>query len=123
SLSFLSSSNSPSVFSVFSVAKNRPQVPNRRVGLGVVGAGSFARGVLLPALAPIRDVERVGVVCATGISARSAAERFGFAYCGTDYAALLADSRIDAVLIATRHSQHAQMAASALRAGKAVFVE
>src|SRR5207244_1348669 len=34
-----------------------------------------------------------------------------------------ADPRIDAVLIATRHSQHAAMAARALRAGKAVFVE
>src|SRR5207247_7990608 len=30
---------------------------------------------------------------------------------------------IDAVLIATRHSSHAMLAASALRAGKAVFVE
>jgi predicted dehydrogenase len=93
------------------------------VGLGMVGAGNFARGVLLPALAGIPGVERVGVVSATGVSARSAAERFGFAYCATDFAALLADPNVHAVLIATRHSQHAAMTAEALRAGKAVLVE
>ena len=34
-----------------------------------------------------------------------------------------ASEDIDAVLIATRHSSHATLAASALHAGKAVFVE
>jgi predicted dehydrogenase/threonine dehydrogenase-like Zn-dependent dehydrogenase len=101
-------------------SKSKIQNP---VGLGMVGAGSFARGVLLPALAPVPGVERVGIVTATGISARSAGERFGFSYCSTDFEALLDDPAVHAVVLATRHSQHAAMTAAALRAGQAVLVE
>jgi predicted dehydrogenase len=79
--------------------------------------------VLLPALRGIPGVERVGLVTATGVSARSAGERFGFSYCATELDVLLADPRVHAVIIATRHSQHAAMTAAALRAGKAVLVE
>lgn len=93
------------------------------VGLGVIGAGSFARGVLLPALARLPGVARVGLVAATGVSARAAAERFGFDYCATDVDALLADPAIHALVIATPHSSHAALTAAALRAGKAVLVE
>jgi polar amino acid transport system substrate-binding protein len=104
-------------------AQRAPEIQNRKVGLAVVGAGNFARGILLPALARIPDIERVGLVTATGISGRSAGERFGFSYCATDFNLLLDDPRVHAVVIATRHSQHAAMTAAALRAGKAVLVE
>jgi len=93
------------------------------VGLGFIGAGNFARGVLLPALAGVRDVQRVGIVTATGVSARAAGEKFGFRYCATDTEALFADPAVQAVVIATRHSQHASMACAAMRAGMAVLVE
>jgi predicted dehydrogenase/threonine dehydrogenase-like Zn-dependent dehydrogenase len=107
-----------------SVTEHRtPNTEHPTVGLGMAGAGNFARGVLLPALAAVPDVERVGIVTATGISARAAGERFGFSYCATDFGALLEDPGVHAVVIATRHSQHAAMTAAALRAGKAVLVE
>jgi predicted dehydrogenase/threonine dehydrogenase-like Zn-dependent dehydrogenase len=94
-----------------------------KVGLGMVGAGNCARGVLLPALRAVPGVERVGIVTATGVSGRAAGERFGFSYCSTDLADLLDDPGVHALVIATRHSQHAAMTAAALRAGKAVLVE
>jgi predicted dehydrogenase len=94
-----------------------------RVGLGLIGAGDFARGVLLPALQRLPAAQPVGIVSATGTSARSAGERYGFRYCATEFATLLEDRRIQAVVIATRHSQHAPMTAAALRAGKVVLVE
>jgi predicted dehydrogenase/threonine dehydrogenase-like Zn-dependent dehydrogenase len=100
--------------------------PRRRagvVGIGVVGAGSFARAVLLPRLAKSREAELVGVATATGMNARATGDKFGFGYCTTDLRQLLDDDRVEAVVIATRHASHPRFAADALRAGKAVFVE
>jgi polar amino acid transport system substrate-binding protein len=47
----------------------------------------------------------------------------GFDYATTRLEELLADERTDAVVIATRHAQHAETAIAALTAGKDVFVE
>jgi predicted dehydrogenase len=88
---------------------------------GVIGPGSFARRILMPAL---RDggFEVSAVASGTGLSARSAADSFGVDRVLTPDE-LLADSGIGVVAIATRHASHARLAAAALRAGKAVFVE
>jgi predicted dehydrogenase len=53
---------------------------------------------------------------------RPLAERFGLAL-STRYAHVLADSAIDAVVLATPHSQHAAEIAAAAQARKHVFVE
>jgi len=94
-----------------------------RVGIGLIGAGNFATGTLIPALKRSAGVDLIGICSAGGLTAASAAKRHGFAFCTSDFEELLADKRIDAVLIATRHDMHAQMAAQAARAGKHVFVE
>ena len=91
--------------------------------VGVFGAGRFARGVLLPHLAGQPGVRLAGVCTRTGRGARDAAGRFGCAVATSDPARLLDDPDIDAVLVATRHASHAELAAAALRAGKHVFVE
>jgi predicted dehydrogenase len=93
------------------------------IGLGVLGAGSFAQNTLLPALKAIAGVSFVGVCNATGPRSRKAAEKFGFSYCSNSEADLLHDPEIKAVLIATRHNLHATQSLAALRAGKAVFCE
>jgi predicted dehydrogenase/threonine dehydrogenase-like Zn-dependent dehydrogenase len=97
--------------------------PAGALGIGFVGAGNFARGVLLPRFQKLSASTLVGVSTATGMNAKAVGERFGFAYATTDTPALLADDRVHAVVIATRHASHARFAAQALRAGKAVFVE
>src|SRR5262249_8668007 len=63
------------------------------------------------------------VVTGQGLTALSVARKYGARACTSDFRDLLASTEIDAVLIATRHHQHAQMTAVALRAGKHVFVE
>lgn len=100
----------------------RPSLPDG-VGVGFIGAGNFARSVLLPRFRKAPDSSFVGVATTNGLTARSAGEKFGFRYCTTDVDELLADDAIHAVVIATRHGAHAPLAARALRAGKAVFVE
>jgi predicted dehydrogenase len=92
------------------------------VRLGFIGAGNFARSVLLPA-AKAAEADLVGVAAASGTSAKHALDRFGFRYCTTDSEAILKDADINAVVIATRHDLHASQTIAALRAGKHVFVE
>jgi predicted dehydrogenase/threonine dehydrogenase-like Zn-dependent dehydrogenase len=91
--------------------------------VGFIGAGSYATGNLLPALRGRRDVRLASVVTTRGLSARKAAEQFGFARCSTDPADVFADPEIDLVFIASRHDSHAALAQAALETGKAVFVE
>ncbi len=95
-----------------------------RIKMALVGAGGFAQGMHLPNLQKLKDkFDLRTVVSRTGLSARSAAERFGIATAATDYQTVLDDPQIDLVLIATRHDLHAEMTLAALKAGKHVFVE
>jgi len=103
------------------VATSSP--PADTVGIGMIGAGNFATGTLIPALKRLNDVRLRAICSAGGLTARSAARRHGFDYSSSDVDELLADDEIQAVVIATRHDTHASMAARALQAGKHVFVE
>jgi predicted dehydrogenase/threonine dehydrogenase-like Zn-dependent dehydrogenase len=93
------------------------------LGVGFIGAGNFARTMLLPNAARTAGVRFTGVATATGISGRHVAEKYGFGYATTDYHQILDDPETDAVFIVTRHASHAPIVCDALRAGKAVFVE
>ena len=92
-----------------------------RVKLGVVGAGNFASVALLPAIKGLMDF--VGIASERGVSARAAADRFGFRYCTTNTREILNDPAINAVALLTRHNLHAAQVVAALDAGKHVFVE
>ena len=93
------------------------------VVLGVIGAGNYAQGVLLPQLKANGDVTLHTVCTATGVNAKKAQEKFGFASCATDWRQIVADKAINTVLVATRHDLHAAIVTEALRAGKMVFCE
>jgi len=95
----------------------------RQIRMGVIGAGQFAKGVLLPLFASQSAVQLRAFCTASGFTSKDVAERYGAAFCTSDPAEILQDNEIDAVLIATRHDQHAHLAAEALRMGKAVFLE
>jgi len=93
------------------------------IGIGFIGAGNFATSMLLPHLKARPDVKLTGVVTASGLTARGAAEKFGFAFCAADADELFHDASTHAVFVVTRHHLHAGFAEKALRAGQAVFVE
>ena len=93
------------------------------IGIGLIGAGLFARATLLPAMKRVKGLRFKGVATATGLNARHIADRFHFEYCATDYHELLADPEIDMVFVLTRHGSHASLVAEALKAGKHVFAE
>lgn len=93
------------------------------VRVGLVGAGNFAKGVLLPKLAKLKDVSLAAIATATGVSARGTATKYGIGKLFADSSALLQDSDVNAVLITTRHNHHGPAVLQALQAGKHVFVE
>jgi polar amino acid transport system substrate-binding protein len=62
-------------------------------------------------------------VTASGLTARGAAEKFGFGFCASDADELFSDASTHAVFVVTRHHLHASFAEKALRAGQAAFVE
>jgi predicted dehydrogenase len=78
---------------------------------------------MLPALKEIPSVELVGIASASGMSAKHAANRFGFHYATSDEAQILNDPQVDVVAILTRHNLHARQVIAALRAHKHVFCE
>ncbi len=95
----------------------------RRVGVGFIGAGNYAKTMLLPHLTGSDAVDLRRVVTASPLSAVTAQTKFGFTHAGVEADAVLEDDAVDLVFIATRHSSHADLVCRALHSNKAVFVE
>ncbi len=93
------------------------------VSVGVLGAGSFATSVMLPAMSKIPDIHLLGIASASGMSAQHAADRYGFSYADSDEVRIINDPDINTVAVLTRHNLHSRQVLSALRTGKHVFCE
>lgn len=95
-----------------------------RIRVGVVGLGLITQGVHLPNLETLRaDFEITHVCDASDSLTQAVAARLpGAVAASTDWRAVVADPRVDAVMILTPGS-HGETAAAALRAGKHVFSE
>jgi predicted dehydrogenase/threonine dehydrogenase-like Zn-dependent dehydrogenase len=93
------------------------------VSVGLLGAGVFASGTLVPAMKTSSNTTLVTVCAATGPHAQHAERKFGFRYCTTNESQLIQDPGVNTVVIATRHHLHANQVLAALAAGKHVFCE
>ncbi|MAN37382.1 MAG: dehydrogenase [Opitutae bacterium] len=87
-----------------------------------LGAGNYARKVLIPAFSAA-GVSLRGLGSKTGVSGVHAGRKFGFDKTTTDVDSLFEDAGANAMVIATRHDSHAAYVLKALAAGKHVFVE
>ena len=87
-----------------------------------LGAGNYARKVLIPAFSAA-GVSLRGLGSKTGVSGVHAGRKFGFEKTTTDVDSLFEDAGANAMVIATRHDSHAAYVLKALAAGKHVFVE
>ena len=117
------SDDSPTLTLVKSASMPSGVTSGGGVSVGLLGAGLFAAGTLLPALKSDAATVLVGVCSATGSHAQHAARKFGFASCTTDESELVNDPAVNTVVIATRHHLHARQVLAALKAGKHVFCE
>ncbi|EFK09707.1 oxidoreductase, NAD-binding domain protein [delta proteobacterium NaphS2] len=105
------------------VRSQRSDRGKQQVGIGFIGAGSYAQSHLLPNIPKGGKVILKGVMTSTGTGSRSAGERFGFEFCTGDAEDILCNHELNTVFIATRHDTHANYVLEALKAGKHVFVE
>jgi polar amino acid transport system substrate-binding protein len=101
----------------------RTDRPRGTVRLGQIGAGNYAKSMLMPHFASLQGLSLAGLCTARGANAEALARRYGFGKATTDAGELLRDREINAILVATRHDSHARYAAAALEAGKHVYVE
>ncbi len=96
---------------------NVARVSSPVASVDVVGAGNFARSMLLPHLQG--KIALGTVVNQTALSARHVQTKFGFSRSSTE----VSDVSGPAVIIATRHVLHAPLVIGALKEGRHVYVE
>ena len=94
----------------------------KAVQLGLIGAGDYAKSMLLPNF-KAAGAEFQAIATASGVTARSVGEQYGFRFCASGASDVIKDADVNLVVIATRHSSHAALVRQALEAGKHVFVE
>ncbi len=97
--------------------------PLRAIRLGMIGAGNYAKSMLLPHFPSLKDLSLVTICTARGMNAEALAQRYGFHNATTDAEEVFGDPEINAIAVATRHDSHARYAQQALEAGKSVYVE
>ena len=88
----------------------------------IFGAGHWGRRLIESVQGRSTKIGFVTAVTRDPAGQRALAERFGFALTGSA-ADVLADPGVDAVVLATPHSQHADEIVAAAQAGKHLFVE
>ena len=91
--------------------------------LGIIGAGNFARAQILPALKGMKNTILHTLVSERGASAEHSQDSFGFSHASTNEDDIFSNPAINAVLVATRHNNHADLTVRSLQAHKPVLVE
>ena len=95
----------------------------RKIRVGIVGAGANTRRHHVPGLNAQPDVELVAVANRSRESSTRAAEEFGISRAADHWQDIIADEAIDAVFIGTWPYMHAPVTIAALEAGKHVLCE
>ncbi len=101
----------------------QPNVATGSKGVGVIGAGNYAKMTFLPAMKKAGLPPAVAVTSSGGLTARHLAERHNIARVVADVPSMLADDSVDTVFVLSRHDSHGKITTDALEAGKHVFVE
>jgi predicted dehydrogenase len=96
---------------------------NRTVRIGLIGAGRLAREVQIPCLRRIEGVDLVAIADVDAGSRELASQIVPGGNFVEAADTLLADERIDAVIVSTPSATHAALACAALDAGKHVYLE
>jgi predicted dehydrogenase len=92
-------------------------------GVSWIGVGAVSVATLLPAFRDAGFDRLVAVASASGVTARRAAERHGFARAASGGFPVIDDPDTEVVVIAAPHETHAELATLALKSGRHVWCE
>jgi predicted dehydrogenase/threonine dehydrogenase-like Zn-dependent dehydrogenase len=104
------------------LAKSATIASAQSVRVGLIGAGDYAKAMLLPNF-KAAGAEFQTIATASGVTARAVGEQYGFRACVSGADEVIDDEQVNLVVIATRPGSHADLARRALERGKQVFVE
>jgi predicted dehydrogenase/threonine dehydrogenase-like Zn-dependent dehydrogenase len=105
--------------------KAASQTPKNAAGktrFGLIGAGQFAKGILLPAFSAHKKVALTKIATAKGVTSIGAASKYKLTQCANAADIFKADD-VDGVIISTRHNSHARFVCEALKHNKFTYVE
>lgn len=100
-----------------------PRATRTDLSCGVLGAGNFARLVLLPLLEKSGKLHVAKICSAKGLSATHAAKSVSADVACSDEEEIFGDPQIGCVFSITRHDHHARHVIRAMETGKHIFVE
>ena len=94
-----------------------------KIGVGVIGTGRIGKLHIEHLARNIPEAELIAICSLDAVGIESLTKQFNIPKTTKDYAALLADPRIDAVLVASSTDTHVEISQAAAKAGKHVFCE
>lgn len=100
----------------------KPTGPASGVRVGLIGAGGYAKAMLLPNF-KAAGAEFQSIATASGVTARAVGQQNGFRFCVSTAEEVIDDEQTNLIVIATRHDMHAKLAQRGLESGRHVFVE
>lgn len=95
-------------------------IPND-INVGLIGAGNFTQGTLLPRMKGLCNF--IGVATAKGNNSKYVSDKYKIKYCFDNATKIIESDEINTVFITTRHNLHAKYIIESVMAGKHVFVE
>jgi len=101
---------------------NNVAIEAKKPVVGMIGAGSYATRILLPALKDFK-ANLDAIVSSGGANAAQFGKKFGFREACSNAESIFQNQDINVAVIATQHGSHAQYVNQALKHGKHVFVE
>lgn len=96
---------------------------SKMLQIGLIGAGRIAQAHAATVAYRISNAQLAAVTDPIAAAAQSIAAKFSIPTIAPNYQAILADPRIDAILICTPTDTHAEIMKAAARAGKQIFCE
>jgi hypothetical protein len=99
------------------------RITNENISVGVIGAGLFARAVMLPILKKQKGINLECLTANSGANLSHLKRKFGFNDFSTDVNSVMKSQLIDVVVGMTSHSNHAALVKISAANKKPLFLE
>lgn len=98
-------------------------IVSSEVNLGLIGAGNFAKSILIPNLNRLSGVNLIHLCTATGVSSHSSGVKYNFKYITTDSDEIFKSDEVNSVIVTSRHNDHYGKVLKAIESKKHLFIE